>query len=176
MTFSFLLFFGQQQLFSKICTFHSKFTLFSLYFSLFVSVSAFFHVILTKIQNIKNYRLIIGKKMGFAPHLNYWGRVPRLPPPESTPMALTVKSGNNKMIYQDILTALADAVIDLSMPCHVQRSGTATDPCQLFYFRYGCIILINTTYPLQEFFPTIQFLFHLRKDYFYQYNTHLQYK
>ena len=31
--------------------------------------------------------------------------------------ALGVKSGNNKIIHQDILTALADATCDLSMPC-----------------------------------------------------------
>ena len=29
---------------------------------------------------------------------------------------LVVKSGNNKIIYQAMLTALADAKIDLSMP------------------------------------------------------------
>ena len=31
--------------------------------------------------------------------------------------ALAIKSGN-KIIYQDILTALADATDDLSMPCY----------------------------------------------------------
>jgi len=30
---------------------------------------------------------------------------------------MAVKSGNNKIIYQDILSALADATNDLSMPC-----------------------------------------------------------
>ena len=35
-------------------------------------------------------------------------------------------SGNNKIIYQDILTALADATDDLSMPCHEQRTGAVT--------------------------------------------------
>src|SRR6218665_1840254 len=34
--------------------------------------------------------------------------------------ALAVKSGNNKIIYKDILTALADATNDLPMPCHEQ--------------------------------------------------------
>ena len=32
--------------------------------------------------------------------------------------ALSVKSGNTKMIYQDILTAHANATDDLSMPCY----------------------------------------------------------
>ena len=47
-------------------------------------------------------------------------------------VALAVKSGNNKIIYEDILTALADAANDLSMPCHEQRTGAATgDNCCL---------------------------------------------
>jgi len=33
---------------------------------------------------------------------------------------------NNKIKYQDILTALADETNDLSMPCHEQRTGAAT--------------------------------------------------
>jgi len=37
--------------------------------------------------------------------------------------ALAVISGNNKIIYQDILTALADATNDQPMPCHEQRPG-----------------------------------------------------
>src|SRR6218665_616342 len=41
--------------------------------------------------------------------------------------ALEVKSGNNKIIYEDILTALASATNDLSMPCLEQWTGTATD-------------------------------------------------
>jgi len=42
---------------------------------------------------------------------------------------VAVKGGNNKIIYRpkDILTALADATNDLSMPCHEQRSGAAPD-------------------------------------------------
>jgi len=40
--------------------------------------------------------------------------------------ALAVKGGNNKIIYEDILTALADATNDLSMPCHEQRTGPST--------------------------------------------------
>ena len=41
--------------------------------------------------------------------------------------ALAVNSGNNKIIYQDILTALADATNDLTMLCHELRIGAATD-------------------------------------------------
>ena len=41
---------------------------------------------------------------------------------------LAVKSGNNKIIYQNILTALADANNDLSMHCHEQRTGAAIGP------------------------------------------------
>jgi len=55
-------------------------------FSFFVSVSAFFHVLFTKIT--KNKKLSSdywGAKKGVLPHLNYRGRVPGLPP-ESTPM------------------------------------------------------------------------------------------
>ena len=36
---------------------------------------------------------------------------------------LAVKSGNNKIKYQDILPGLANATNDLSMPCHEQRTG-----------------------------------------------------
>jgi|SRR6218665_582224 len=35
---------------------------------------------------------------------------------------LGVKSRINKIIYQDILTAHADAANDLSMPCHEQQT------------------------------------------------------
>ena|SRR6218665_183619 len=38
---------------------------------------------------------------------------------------LAVKSGNNKIIYEDILIALVHAIKDLSMPCHEQRTGAA---------------------------------------------------
>jgi len=41
-------------------------------------------------------------------------------------VALAVISGKNRIIYQDILTALADAANDLSMPCHEHWAGTAT--------------------------------------------------
>ena len=41
-------------------------------------------------------------------------------------LRLAVKSGNNKIIYQDILTALADEANDLLAPCHEQRTGAAT--------------------------------------------------
>src|SRR6218665_4019342 len=71
-------------LFSKMYTLHSKFTPFSLYFSFFVSVSVFFHVFWVKIKKLSS-DYWGGQKRGFAPHLNYWGRVPGLPP-ESTPM------------------------------------------------------------------------------------------
>jgi len=41
---------------------------------------------LQKSNKIKKISLIIGGKKGIlSPHLNYWGRVPGLPP-ESTPM------------------------------------------------------------------------------------------
>jgi len=39
---------------------------------------------------------------------------------------MAVKSGNNKITYQNILTALADVTNDLYMPCHEQRTGAAT--------------------------------------------------
>jgi len=44
--------------------------------------------------------------------------------------ALAVKSGSNKIIYLDILIVLADAADDLSMLCHEQWIGAATDPMQ----------------------------------------------
>src|SRR6218665_1844398 len=68
---------------SKILiTFFVFFTLFSLYFSFFVSVSVFFHAFFVKIETIKNSRLIIGgAKKGFCPLiLIIGGRVPGLPP------------------------------------------------------------------------------------------------
>src|SRR6218665_382369 len=45
-------------------TLHSKFTLFSFYFSFFFSASAFFHFFKQKYKKIKNSRLIIGGKKG----------------------------------------------------------------------------------------------------------------
>jgi len=42
---------------------------------------------------------------------------------------LAVKSGNNKIRYTDILTALADATYDLSTSCHEQQTGAATARC-----------------------------------------------
>src|SRR6218665_1392259 len=42
--------------------------------------------------------------------------------------ALAVNSGNTRIIYKDILTALADATNELSMPCHVQWTGAAAPP------------------------------------------------
>src|SRR6218665_1570237 len=60
-------------------TLHSKSTPFSLYFSFFVSVSAFFHVFSFK-KNKKFSSDYWGAKRGFAPYLNYWGRMPGLPP------------------------------------------------------------------------------------------------
>src|SRR6218665_828693 len=60
------LFFSHRQLFSKMYTLHSKFTPFSLYFSFFVFVSAFFHFFCKRKK--KNSCLIIGgEKRGFAP-------------------------------------------------------------------------------------------------------------
>src|SRR6218665_1366387 len=51
--------------------------------------------------------------------------------------ALAVNSGNNKIKYQDILTALVDVTNDLSMPCHEQQTGVATEltvasPCRIW--------------------------------------------
>jgi len=40
---------------------------------------------------------------------------------------LAVKSSNNKIIYQNILTALADATNDPSMPGHEQQTAAASD-------------------------------------------------
>ena len=60
-------FFSHRQLFKQISTLHSKFTPFSLYFSFFVSLSAFFHVFLLKDKKIKNSRLIIGGQKGVLP-------------------------------------------------------------------------------------------------------------
>jgi len=40
--------------------------------------------------------------------------------------ALAVKSVNSKIIYKDILIALADATNDLSMPYHEHRTGAET--------------------------------------------------
>src|SRR6218665_691254 len=42
--------------------------------------------------------------------------------------ALAVESGDNKIIYQDILTALADATYDLSMLCRENLTGANTVP------------------------------------------------
>src|SRR6218665_2172267 len=42
------------------------------------------------------------------------------------PATLAVKSGNTKIIHQDILNALAEETNDLSMPCHEQRTGATT--------------------------------------------------
>jgi len=39
---------------------------------------------------------------------------------------LDASGGDNKIIYQDILTALADATNDLYMPCHELRTGIAS--------------------------------------------------
>jgi len=47
--------------------------------------------------------------------------------PERNTSALATKSGNNKIIYQDILIAVANVINDLSVPCHEQRTGAATD-------------------------------------------------
>jgi len=39
---------------------------------------------------------------------------------------LAVKSGNNIILYKDILTAFVNATNDLSTPCHEHRTGAAT--------------------------------------------------
>jgi len=46
--------------------------------------------------------------------------------PGTNTSALAVKSGNKRIMYQDILTALAHATNDLPMPCHEQRPGATT--------------------------------------------------
>jgi len=53
-----------------------------------------------------------------------------IPPPRLPPWQSKVKSGHNKIMYQDILTGLADATNDLYMPCHEQWTGatTVSDP------------------------------------------------
>ena len=48
-----------------------------------------------------------------------------IPPPGLQPWQS--KWWQNKIIYQDCLTALADPTIDLPMPCHEQRTGAATE-------------------------------------------------
>ena len=42
-------------------------------------------------------------------------------------VVLAVKGGNITIIYQDMLTALADGANDRSIPCHEQRTCAATD-------------------------------------------------
>jgi len=42
-------------------------------------------------------------------------------------VALAVKSGNNTITYQYIITALAEATSYLSTPCHEQWTDAATD-------------------------------------------------
>ena len=49
-----------------------------------------------------------------------------------------VKSGNNKITYKDIWTALPDATNDLSMPCHEQQTGAATAREAQALYTYGC--------------------------------------
>ena len=73
--------------FYKIYAFLSKCTPFSLCFSFFVSVSAFFRVYFLRNKKIKKFSSDYwGDKKGVLPHhLSYWGRVPGLPS-ESTPM------------------------------------------------------------------------------------------
>ena len=51
----------------------------------------------------------------------YQGKCPRI-----NTSALAVKSGNNKIIYQDILTVLAGATNDLPT-CPEQRAGAAAE-------------------------------------------------
>jgi len=54
---------------------------------------------------------------------------------------LAVKIGNNKIIYKNILTAIADATLDLSMPAINSGLGTATavDPDNTAHrFKHAC--------------------------------------
>lgn len=44
---------------------------------------------------------------------------------------MAVKSGNTEIIYQAILTVLADATNDLSRSCQEQRPGTTTEQQQV---------------------------------------------
>src|SRR6218665_1618936 len=71
--------FSHRQLFSKIYTLHSKFTPFFLYFSFFVSVSAFFHVFFIKNKKFSSDYLG-GQKRGFPPILIIGGARPRAAP------------------------------------------------------------------------------------------------
>jgi len=50
----------------------------------------------------------------------------KCPDRNTSVLAAAVKSANNKIIYQDIFSALADTTNDLPTPCHEQRTGAAT--------------------------------------------------
>ena len=67
-----------------------KFTSFSLYFSFFLSVSAFFHVFFFSIKFFLKFSSDYwgGKKGVLPPHPNYWGGACPGCPPESTPMRI----------------------------------------------------------------------------------------
>src|SRR6218665_2341879 len=78
-------FFSHRNFFLKNAHFSLKmyqFTSFSLYFSFFLSVSAFFHVYFFKINFFLKFSSDYwgAKKRFCPPHPNYWGRVPGLPP------------------------------------------------------------------------------------------------
>ena len=63
-----------------------------------------------------------------APHHGVPGQMR----PGRNTSALAVKCVNNKIIYHYILTVLADATNDLSMPyTHEQRTGAATEGVRL---------------------------------------------
>jgi len=49
------------------------------------------------------------------------------------------ETSGQRLGYQDILAALADATNDLSMPCHEQCTGAATEhePMQVLEYFYG---------------------------------------
>src|SRR6218665_142226 len=78
-------FFSHRQLFQKMYTIYS---LFFVFFFLCLCFFCFLSCFFFKIKNNKFSSDYGGAKSGFAPHLNYWGRVPGLPP-ESTPMSIS---------------------------------------------------------------------------------------
>jgi len=68
--------------------------------------------------------------------------------PGRNPFALAVKSGNNKIVYLDILTAFDDVTNDLSMQCREQRIGAATGNRQLLVRRRHRPKVLNGRFPL----------------------------
>src|SRR6218665_3224834 len=57
-----------------------------------------------------------------------------------------VKSGNNKIIYQHILNALADETDELPVPFHEQRTDAATEGRRKFVGRNSNIFRVMKTF------------------------------